>query len=457
MFLHFLMRILLIGSGTREHAIGEALVRSRHAPELVVWGTHINPGLAAIARRCVVTSSITDFSSLDELVTTERPYFAVAGPDDPIGAGVADYLEQLGVPTIAPKKMSAQLESSKGFTRALLAEYDIEGNPNCMVFRVTPEVSLEKAANLVEKYMHALGGQFVVKADGLCGGKGVKVTGDHLAGIPDGLHFARKCLAADGRVVIEEKLIGEEFSAMFLTDGTTLAALPVAQDHKRAFTGDRGPNTGGMGTISDADGSLPFLAAADLAEARRITTEVLAALQKKTGEVFRGVLYGGFMATKDGVKLIEYNARFGDPEVMNVLPILETDFVDVCLAILNGKLAETPLTFARKATVVKYVVPEGYPDAPQKGAAIQLTDVPAGCRVYFGSVVRGADGQLRTGGSRALAFVGIADTLAAAEQLAEAGTRAVTGAVFHREDIGTSELLARRVQHLAELRGTASD
>ncbi len=447
------MKILLVGNGAREHAIAEALARSAHQPELVIYANKTNPALVKLATTYELTDSLLDFDQLKALAEREQPDFAIVGPDDPIGAGAADVLEVAGVPTVAPVAELAQLESSKAFTRQLLSDYNIEGNPECMSFlKWDDKITETEIMTMVENFLIHLDGQFVIKADGLCGGKGVKVVGDHLAGIKDGLHYAHKCLTEDGKVIIEEKLVGEEFSYMFVTDGHTLAAMPVVQDHKRAFEGDKGPNTGGMGSYSDATHSLPFLSEQDIASATKMTEEVLVALKQKTGKLFRGVMYGGFMATAYGVKLIEYNARFGDPEALNVLPILKTDFVDVCQAILNGTLVDLPLEFEKKATVVKYAVPEGYPNTPKAGAEIKLLGIPDGCRVYYAAVDQTADGRLLTGTSRALAFVGIADTITAAEQLAEAGVQAASGPLAHRRDIGTSALIEQRIRHLHNLR-----
>lgn len=447
------MKVLLIGNGAREHAIGEALVRSRHKPELIVFADKMNPGLVKLAAHYELTDSLSNFEKLKALAEKTQPDFAFVGPDNPIADGAADVLNAMNVPTVAPTKILAQLESSKSFTRKLLQDHDIVGSPEFMVFQRPAEgVTRDELASYVRKFLEHLGGNFVVKADGLTGGKGVKVTGDHLSGIDDGLHYAMRCIDEDGRVVVEEKLEGEEFSLMYFTDGLSLAPMPVVQDHKRAFEDDKGPNTGGMGSYTDENNSLPFLRASDLAEARRITEEVLVALKKETGELFKGILYGGFMATRDGVRLIEYNARFGDPETMNVLPILKTDFVDVCQAILNGTLAELPLEFERKATVVKYVVPNGYPDAPEKNKEVKLFGLPEGCRVYYAAVNMDETGKVFTTGSRTLGFVGIADTLARAEQIAEAGTKAAEGALFHRRDIGTEMLVNKRMMHMLNLR-----
>ena len=447
------MKILIIGNGAREHAIAEACQRSRHQPELVIFGTAVNPGLLRLGAKMAMTNSLEDFEKLKELIEAEKPDFVIAGPEGPIVAGVTDFLAGLGVPCVAPTKALAQLEGSKAFTRMLMTEYSIPGCPQFMSFHTwDDEMTREDIEKLVRAFMESLGGEFAVKADGLCGGKGVKVTGDHLAGTQDGLYFAMQCIEEGGSVVVEEKFVGQEFSLMFLTDGITLAATPAAQDHKRAFEGDKGPNTGGMGTYSDEHGSLPFLTAEDLDAARDITEQMLRALKDKTGEDFKGVMYGGFIATADGVKLIEYNARFGDPEAMNVLPILKTDFVDVCQAILAGTLADLPLEFAQQATVVKYAVPEGYPTEPRSDEEIQIFGLPDGCRLYYAAVHMDDAGQITTGTSRALAFVGIADSLAAAERIAEAGTQAVEGPLAHRRDIGTDALIAQRMMHMQQLR-----
>ena len=290
-----------------------------------------------------------------------------------------------------------------------------------------------------------------MKADGLKGGKGVKVSGDHLNGKEEGLAYAQECLAEGGRVVIEEKLIGQEFSLMSFCDGKNTAEMPAIQDHKRAYEGDKGPNTGGMGSYTDADHSLPFLKFEDIAEAKTITKKVAKALLDETFTQFKGVMYGGFIATKNGVRLIEYNARFGDPEAMNVLSILKSDFVDICEAIIKGNLDELKIEFEEKATVCKYVVPEGYPENPCKGKKIDVGMIPSGVKIYYASVDSREDG-LYLSGSRAIALVGIADSIEKAEELAQSAVGAISGPVFHRKDIGTKELIDQRVKMMEDLR-----
>lgn len=435
------MNILLIGSGAREHAIARAIKRSPTAVELVCVGSSVNPG---IQKLCSVysTGSLTDCTAIVALAKTHAIDFAIIGPENPLEAGIVDALKTEGIPSVGPTKALAQIETSKSFARNLLAEYHI---PACPIFRYFTSM------DGVEKFLHELNGNYVIKVDGLMGGKGVKVSGDHLAGIEEGMKWCEELIANSKTFLIEEKLIGQEFSLMSFCDGEHLAHMPAAQDHKRAFAGDLGPNTGGMGSYSDTNHCLPFLTDQDIADARHITEATAKALQKKCGEGYKGVLYGGFMATKDGVKLIEYNARFADPETMNALPLLTSDFVELCLAIIQGTLTQGHAIFAHKATVCKYAVPEGYPDTPIKNQKIDASGVEDTDALYYAAVDAREDGLYETG-SRTVAIVGIADTIAEAENIAEAEIRRVQGPLFHREDIGTEALIQKRIDMMNTLR-----
>lgn len=436
------MKILLIGNGGREHAIAKAFARSSQKPEICVFANKLNPGIHGLARTYRLASSLSDTEELQEFVERVKPDFAFIGPDNPIADGMADFLETLGIPAVAPKKAPAQLESSKYFTRELLEKHFIPGNPRFRQF--TSEAG-------VMEFLQELGDHYVVKADGLAFGKGVKVAGDHLRHHEEALRFVRECLAAHPSVVLEEKLEGVEFSLMAFADGEHLAFMPVVQDHKRAFEGDEGPNTGGMGSYSDVNHSMPFLTDKDLEDAKNISRAVLKAVKEETGEAFKGILYGGFMATGDGVKLIEYNARFGDPEAMNVLPLLETDFVEVCQAILAGTLNKLEVKFAQKATVCLYVVPEGYPDESVVGAELEIGEMPEGVELFYSSVNE-KDGQVLTTSSRSIGVVGIADSIEAARVKAVEGVTKVTGKIFYRKDIGSPELIGKRIDMMKKLR-----
>jgi len=433
--------ILLLGSGAREHAIARALACSPQNPAIACLAANKNPGIQKLAEQFKV-GSISDPKSVVSFAQKCCAKLAIIGPEAPLEAGVADALWNAGIPTVGPKKAHAQIETSKGFTRDLLAKYNIPGGPLYRRFD-----SLDGVAEFLEE----LGEYYVVKYDGLMGGKGVKVSGDHLHSHDEALDYCTELVNRGGSFVVEEKLIGEEFSLMSFCDGEHLAHMPPVQDHKRAYEGDEGPNTGGMGSYSDADHSLPFLTDDDISHAQKINETTAQALKKEFSEGYKGVLYGGFIATADGVKLIEYNARLGDPEAMNVLPLLESDFVEVCHGIVNGNLDERNVSFSRRATVCKYAVPEGYPDSPVKGEPIDVSSVTDTSQLYYASVDM-KDGTLIEAGSRTVAYVGIAGSLVKAEAKAGAEISKVRGPLFHRTDIGTTELIQKRVEHMQTLR-----
>jgi len=438
-------RILIIGSGAREHAIAATLARSPQHPELLCFGSALNPGIAALSRSYAF-GNINDPAAIIAFALEQTPTLAIIGPEAPLASGVADALWSAGIPTVGPTASLARIESSKSFTRSLLDRHHIPGNPIFQRF-----TSLEG----VEALLDRLGDAHVIKDDGLAGGKGVKVFGDHLHSRAESLAFCNEILAHGHPFVIEEKLEGEEFSLLSFTDGTTLRHMPAVQDHKRAFNGDHGPNTGGMGSYTDASGSLPFLTPADIAAARHTNEQVIAALHHELNAPYRGILYGGFMATRNGVRLIEYNARFGDPECLNLLTLLESDLVAICRAIVSSTLYTLDVNFTHAATVCKYLVPEGYPDNPRKGDPVPVPEaLPVNTTLYLGSVDM-RDNTLITAGSRTLAAVARGKNLTEAESLCESVIASIPGPFFHRSDIGTAELIARRTHHMNSLRSTA--
>jgi len=256
---------------------------------------------------------------------------------------------------------------------------------------------------------------------------------------------------------------------MSFASGTQVVSMPAVQDHKRAFVGDTGPNTGGMGTYSDADHSLPFLTEANIEQAHNMNILTAQAIEKECREPFRGILYGGFILTKNGVKLIEYNARFGDPEALNVLPLLTSDFVQICQAMIAGELTDDLVTFEKKATVCLYITPDCYPTSKdRKGEVVTFPHVtlsgdrasgqdamvgvegPDNARIYYGDISESDDGVLTLGGSRTVGIVGIGESIEEARQIALDLCSQVEGPVRYREDIGSKELIAQR---LAMIRG----
>ncbi len=434
-------KILVIGSGAREHAIVRALDRSHQEKEIFCLASNMNPGIAELCDEIL----IGNFNNPEFVVSYAKEVgatLAIIGPENPLANGVADALWEAGVKVVGPKKDLAQLETSKAFTRDLLKEYDIPGGPQYETFN---------SMNGVADFLNILGKNYVVKYDGLAGGKGVKVSGDHLHSHEEALAYCQELVEGGGKFVIEEKFIGEEFSLMSFCDGDTLKHMPVVQDHKRAYEGDTGPNTGGMGTYSDANHSLPFMADDDITQAHNINIQTAMAVKDKFGEGYKGILYGGFMATATGVKLIEYNARFGDPEAMNVLSLLEADFIDICNGIADGALDKVDVRFQNKATVCKYAVPDGYPDNPIKGKSVDVSQIENPDGLFYASVdFKGA--SLVEAGSRTVAVVGIADTISKAEIIAEKEVSSITGPLFHRADVGTNALIQKRVDHMNSLR-----
>jgi len=432
---------LVVGSGAREHAICRVLHRSPQEKNLFCLATNFNPGIAELCYD-VTIGDINDPDSVTSYVEKNDVGLAIIGPENPLASGVADALSEMGVKAVGPKKDLAQIETSKAFARDLLKEYNI---PAC------PEYKTFSSMEGVTDYLNELGENYVVKYDGLAGGKGVKVAGEHLFSYEEAEQYCRTLVEKGGQFVIEEKLTGQEFSLMSFCDGATLKHMPAVQDHKRAYEGDTGPNTGGMGTYSDANHSLPFLRDADIEQAQEINLATAKALKNKCGEGYKGILYGGFMATATGLKLIEYNARLGDPEAMNVLPLLESDFVIICRAIADGKLHDVDVKFRNQATVCKYAVPEGYPDNPVKGEPINVSGIENREGLFYASVDIKND-QLVEAGSRTVAVVGIADSITAAEKIAEEEILTVTGPLFHRTDIGTKALVQQRIDHMDSLR-----
>ncbi len=442
------MKVLLVTSSARGHAIAEALARSRHKPEIIAISPNDNVGIARIADLHQALD-IMDFPAIVELAKKHKPDFAFIGPDDPIGGGLADELEAIGIPCIAPKKSLARIESSKAFGRELMQKYGINAYPKFMAWERADAKSIDA---FIRNDCH---GDFVVKYDALRGGKGVKVSGEHLQSVEEGVSYALECIAECGRVVVEEKLIGVEFSLMSFASGTSVVDMPAVQDHKRAYNGDTGPNTGGMGTYSCADHSLPFLEDSDLQSAKVINRQIAAALLKECSEPYRGILYGGFIAVRDGIRVIEYNARFGDPEALNVLPILESDFVDLCLAMIEGNITDDMARFSHKATVCKYITPKSYPEAKEeKGQKVTLPMQASNqdSHIYMGDITKNAKGDLMLGGSRSFGIVGIGSTLNEAEKVAQKICSDVQGPVRFRSDIGTEEVVNKRISMMQSLR-----
>jgi phosphoribosylamine--glycine ligase len=439
------MKVLAVGGGAREHAIVAALVRS--GAEVFACLKNKNPGILRVAAGYLLVDE-TDVTKIVEFAKASGVGLAVIGPEAPLGVGLADGLENAGIPTASPRMAAARIETSKSFMRGLLSKYRVNGSVRFKIVDTTRDVGLA---------LDELGTDIVVKPVGLTGGKGVKVFGDHLMSREDVLAYAdeifSKKIGGIAQIVLEEKLVGEEFTIQAFCDGRRVVPMPAVQDHKRAYEGDQGPNTGGMGSYSQKDGLLPFLRRNEYHEAVEIMEKVVQALRKEGCE-YKGAMYGQFMLTREGPKVIEFNARLGDPEAMNVLSLLVGDLVALCEGMAGGKIPKEHAQFVPKASVCKYVVPEGYGVKPVSDQEIKVDEeaiAKEGALLYYASVNE-KDGRIFTTTSRSVGIVGVADEIEDAERIAEKGISHVSGRIHVRHDIAKKAMLDLKVRRMEEIR-----
>lgn len=425
------MKILVIGSGGREHAIVRALKKSPRATDIYVL-----PGNGGISADAVcVPGSATDFAGAVDFAREIGADFAVVTPDDPLCLGMADALEHIGVPVFGPSKAAAQIEGSKVFAKGLMRKYGIP-TAACEVFD-----DFEAAL----AYVDAAPLPIVVKADGLALGKGVTVaqTREEARSAVRAAMCERVFGESGARLVIEEYLEGPEVSVLSFTDGHTLVPMVSSMDHKRALDGDLGPNTGGMGTVAPNPWYTPEIAAECM---ERIFLPTMRAMNAE-GRTFRGCLYFGLMLTKDGPKVIEYNCRFGDPETQVVLPLLDTDLLEIMEATAAGRLAEVDIRWKPGSACCVILASGGYPKAYKKGLPIsgleengQLPGEPA---EVFHAGTKLESGRYYTNGGRVLGVTATASSLEEAVSRAYAAADRISFEGLHRRgDIGARALSA---------------
>jgi len=398
------MNILVLGGGGREHAIAWALNKSPKCEKLYVAPG--NGGTAGFAEN-VAGLNAEDGQAVLAFVQEHEIGLVAIGPEAPLVAGVADVLRAAGIPVFGPDAQGAQLEGSKTFCK----EFMMRNNLPTAAYLSTSD---EAAAHA---YIDEQGAPIVVKADGLAAGKGVVVA----ATVEEAHEAVRECFQgafgeAGNTVVIEECLTGPECSMLAFVSAGKAYCMAPSQDHKRAYDGDEGPNTGGMGAYSP----VPIVTDEELARMEEVMSQAAAATATEFEHDYRGVLYGGFMLTPQGPKLLEYNARFGDPETQVVLPRLDSDLVDVMLAVAEGRPDDISLQWADKWAVTVVLASAGYPKAYEKGkviTGIDAADALEDVKVYHaGTAMR--DGQLVTSGGRVLNVTAMGDTIQAARELA---------------------------------------
>ncbi len=409
------MKVLVIGSGGRCHAIVEALSCSKQVDKI-----YCAPGNAGIAQlaECVAIKD-TDVEALVAFAKANDVALTVVGPEAALAVGVVDRFKEAGLKIFGPTKAATEIEASKDFAKRLMKKY---GVPTADYATFT---DFEAAMAYVRKGTLPT----VLKYDGLAAGKGVVIAQtmeEAEATLRDMLLDPK---FGEGRVVIEEFLTGEEFSLMCFVAGDKVCPMPVAQDHKRAYDNDQGPNTGGMGAYTE----LPFITEEDHSFAMTNIMQRVADAMVQEGTPFTGVLYGGLIKTPDGIKVIEFNARFGDPETEVVLPRLKSDAVDVFMAVANGE--QPTAEWSDKATLGIVLASKGYPGSYDKGAVIRGLDSAESKVYHMGTALK--DGEYVTAGGRVMIVVAEADSLAAAQQKARADVNKIEcDNLFYRSDIG---------------------
>ena len=415
------MKILVVGGGGREHAIVHALKKSPRVTELFCA-----PGNGGIAAEAVcVPIKTTDISALVEFSVAEKFDLVMVAPDDPLALGLVDELEKAGVRAFGPHANAAVVESSKAFSKALMKKYGIP----------TAEYETFSDISAAQEYIQKQGAPIVVKADGLALGKGV-VVAQTIEEAQDALHSMmedKKFGDSGSTVVIEECMTGPEVTVLAFTDGKTIVPMLSSQDHKRVFDNDEGPNTGGMGAFCPSPNYTPEIADFCMKNIFRPTINAMAAEQRP----FKGVIYFGLMLTPQGPRVVEYNARFGDPETQPILSMLETDLLDIFEAVIDERLSELEITWKKGSSCCVVLASGGYPVEHQTGyEIIGLDDVSPDVFVYHaGTSLK--DGKLLTSGGRVLGITATAENLSSAAELAYAGVSKISFTNRHyRTDIG---------------------
>ena len=412
------MNILVIGSGGREHALYWKLSESPQTEQ--IYAIPGNPGMGASA-----AIALDDHAAILRFVKEHEIGLVVVGPEVPLMNGLVDKLEAAGICAFGPHANAAEIEGSKSFAKDLMKKYGIP----------TARYEVFTAAEPARAYIRQEGAPIVVKADGLAAGKGVIVamTEQEALDAVDAIMEDHSFGDAGARVVIEEFMEGEEASLLAFTDGTTIRPMISAQDHKRAYDGDRGPNTGGMGTYAPAPVMTPEMTERAVEEILKPTIAAMA----MEGRVYRGCLYLGLMVTADGPKVVEFNARFGDPETQVVLPLLDSDLVAIMCACADGTLADVPIRWKDDAAVCVVLASGGYPGHYEKGQEIHgLADAEAMGALVFHAGTAMKDGKLVTNGGRVLGVVGRgADISSAVDSAYAAATKISFKDAYYRKDI----------------------
>ena len=416
------MKVFVVGGGGREHAVVWKLSQSPKIDQ--IYCAPGNPGISELAE--CVPISVSDIEKLADFAIKEQIDITFVGPEEPLLKGIVNYFKQQGLAVFGPSKEAAMIEGSKAFAKELMLKYQI------------PTAKYAVFTNYQEalSYVRLEGAPIVIKADGLAAGKGVVVAKNmkEAEGALQNIMEESMFGSAGARVVIEEYLEGEEMTLLAFVNGTTVKPMVPAQDHKPVFNGDQGPNTGGMGTYAP----LPHI---DVSIVNRIISEIVVPTAKalvEEGCPFEGILYTGLMLTKEGPKVIEYNARFGDPETQVVLPLLETDLIEIMISSLSGELENIEVKWKDASAVCVVMASAGYPGTYVKGKDIKGLDLVHSPAIAFHAGITEKNGEIMTNGGRVLGITAIGKDLKEARNLAyqSVGKISFEGAHF-RTDIGS--------------------
>ncbi len=416
------MKVLVVGSGGREHALAWKLAQSGKVSK--VYGAPGNPGIAQIGQ--CIDIPVTEIKALADFAEKEGIDLTVVGPEAPLVAGIVDEFESRGLKIFGPSKQAARLEGSKAFAKEMMKKYGVP----------TADFKVFSDPEEAKRYVEEKGAPIVVKADGLAAGKGVVVA----KSVEEAIEAIERIMvekvfgSAGDKVVIEDCLFGEEASYLVITDGERFIPLATAQDHKAVFDGDKGPNTGGMGAYSPA----PVLSEELESEVQERVIKPILEGMRKEGHPFKGVLYAGLMVTDEGVKVLEFNVRFGDPEAQAILRRLDSDLFDVCMSVSEGKLVDE-LKWKPETSICVVLASKGYPGKYEKGKVItgieEAEKIPTVVVFHAGTKIE--NGKLVTNGGRVLNVTALGkDIFEARERVYRAVEKIYFEGMHYRKDIG---------------------
>ncbi len=408
------MKYLIIGSGGREHTLYWRLMNDGSADEV-----YVAPGNGGISEKYCVNISVSDFEAISGFCTSEKIDAVVVGPEVPLVGGLVDYLEERKIPAFGPRQKAAMLEGSKLFAKSIMEKY---GVPTAGYKNLKSKEDILNYIETVENY------PIVIKLDGLAAGKGVGIPENR----DEAIEFVNQNVEENTEAFIEDYIDGEEASVLGISDGDTIIPLVAAQDHKRIFDGDKGPNTGGMGAYAPA----PIM---DDSRLKRVYSEVLKPTidgMKSEGILFKGILYAGLIINGDDMKVLEFNTRFGDPEAQVILPLLNEKFGDIMDKVISGSLKDIDITFKNKSAITVVISSGGYPGSYEKGKEIKGLNEVSDKIITFHAGTKSEAGEIYTNGGRVLNVTAMGDTLIEARDLVynEIDKISFEGS-FYRKDI----------------------